>query len=66
MTHLEALRAAVLAKIAYWDAMTVLEEALGSESAKIAEFVSDLAAGANDDASNVEEYHVVHLLGEIA
>ena len=65
MSTLELLRVAVRAKLAYWDAERELEKALNSEDEKIADFISLLAAGSDDDASSVEEYHVVDLLGEL-
>lgn len=65
MSTLELLRAAVRAKLAYWDAESALEKALDSEDEKIADIITMLAAGTMSDGDDIEEYHVVDLLGEI-
>ncbi len=67
MTHLELLRAAVAAKIAYWDAMDELERGLGHpdrDDDVIHDYVESLAAGVND-ADDIGEGQVVDLLGEL-
>ena len=72
MTMLEALREAVAAKIAYWDAMGVLEETFGFKDGDVPdkadramfEMVENLAMGASE-TNVVTEDHVCSLLGEI-
>jgi hypothetical protein len=64
-TRLELLRAAVAAKLAYWDAIGELETDLFGDHdhdagmSKVEAQISDIAAAC--DADQVEQYHVDHL-----
>lgn len=75
---LNALRAAVLAKLAYWDAMHALEQALQPEeefsdraSDRLVDFVDNLACAMPDPVSPqrvaeaVTEEELTHLDGQL-